>query len=224
MTPVRQLATMLSLLALAVPCLPGCGNTAAPEQNRANVQNANPPSAISTIPNRTSSGITVRNDVIRQMNKLSGVQNAVVLLHGGNAYVGFADIGPEHTPDAAMRSGDNWNGGLPYGTQSHPKSAKGMTVHELLREGIPNASSHDGPHSTLTGNLSPDKLRLVTAMVQHMVPGVGNVYVTTVHTRVQKMQGYRHFISRGGNMSTHMTDFHQFLTQAFPGQTPGSQR
>lgn len=215
MKTTYTLFSTLCLLSLATTVLPGC--TQQSGQN-AKVQEINQQGQ-NLSQNRESAGITTRNDVMWQINQIKGVQHTTVLLHNGNAYVGLTEIGPEHTPDAAMRSGDNWTG-MPYGTQRQPNSARGLTVQQQLAEGIPNGNSHEGPYSTLTGNLSPEVIQSTIKTVTQMVPGVRNVYITGNHDVVQKLEGYRFFINRGGNMNPHMGDFNSFINNVFHSQPP----
>ncbi|MGZ4163712.1 MAG: hypothetical protein ACXVDB_05645, partial [Tumebacillaceae bacterium] len=208
----------LFVLAIASTCFQGCGQQGG--QN-AKVQGINQP-VNNLMTNRESAGITARNDVAAQLNTgIKGVQNSTVLIHNGNAYVGLTEIGHEHTPDAAMKSGDNWHG-MPYGTQAQPNSARGLTVHQQLAEGIPNGNSHDGPYSTLTGNLSTSTVQSVVHTVSRLVPGVRNVYITGNHDDVQKLSGYKFYINRGGNMNLHLGDFNSFITRVFHSQQPAN--
>jgi hypothetical protein len=214
----HKLFWTLCVLAFAATALPGCGTQSG--QN-AKVQEINQQGQNLT-QNRESAGITTRNDVSSQMNSsIKGVQNSTVLVHNGNAYVGLTEIGTEHTPDAAMKSGDNWSG-LPFGTQAKPNSARGMTVQQQLAEGIPNGNTHSGPYSTLTGNLSPGVVQSTIHTVSRMVPGVRNVYITGNHDDVQKLAGYKFYINRGGNMNPHMGDFNSFINRVFHSQPPVS--
>ena len=166
---------------------------------------------VTNFPNRESQGIAVRNDLASAVNKMNGFRNATVLTYNGNAYVGFTRIGPEKGQDAAIQSGDNWQD-MPHGTQSAPKSATGMSVQELAKEGLPDAAVHDGPYSTAIGNFSAEDKQKVADIVRKGAPGVKNVYITGDIDQVQELSGYRAFIARGGDMRPHMNRFLTFIS------------
>src|SRR5690349_7178979 len=155
MTRIRKISSSLLLLSFVTTGLWGCaqGNTPGAQQGQqgqqgAHVQSVEPRATASVA---ESAGVVVRDDVALLLDKMSGIQNATVLMHNGNAYVGVTHIGTEHTPDAALKAGDTWRGN-PWVTQQNPKSAQGMTVHELAKEGIPDGSAIQGPWTSLTGN------------------------------------------------------------------------
>lgn len=211
-----KLSSSLLVTALLAASFAGC--TPQAQQQGQNGGNLKGPHIthedMTSMPNRQSQGIAVRNDLATAVNKMDGFRNATVLMYNGNAYVGFTRIGPEkdNGPDAAIQSGDTWND-MPYGTQSEPKSATGMTVQELAKEGLPDAAVQDGPYSTTIGNLSAEDKQKVADIVRKGVPGVKNVYVTGKIEQVQELSGYRAFIARGGDMRPHMNRFLTFISR-----------
>ncbi|KEO83049.1 YhcN/YlaJ family sporulation lipoprotein [Tumebacillus flagellatus] len=219
MALLRKTGMALTALTLAVG-LTGCGNHA---NLGARVNNLDQPSARdASRTNVQSAGVQVRQDIGRKLDTINGVRNSTVLVQGGNAYVGMINIGKEHQMDAAMKSGDNWND-MPYGTQQNPKSAAGMTVQQMQAEGLDPAHTHDGPYSTMSGNIDDATKKKVDAIVRANVKGVRNVYLTGNVDHVQKLSGYKHYISRGGNMKAHLQEFNQFIRQSFGTSTPEQQ-
>ena len=162
-----------------------------------------------------SAGVTVRHDIERRLESIKGLQNVSVLMYNGDAYVGLTEIGTEKSHDMTTKAGDTWKGN-PYGTQSHPKSAAGMTVEDMQRETINNGALHEGPYSTMSGNVDQRTYQKVVDAVKTISPTAQRVYVTGNIDQVQKLSGYKHFIQRGGNMAAHRDDFARFLQTAFP--------
>ncbi|MBL0386168.1 YhcN/YlaJ family sporulation lipoprotein [Tumebacillus sp. ITR2] len=212
MVTLQKIGTAVLALTLAVG-FAGCGTNKA--KNNAHVNSLDQPGALHTQrANIQSAGVQVRQDISNKLNSTSGLRNATVLVHDGNAYVGVINVGKEHTPDAAIKSGDNWND-MPYGTANNPKSAAGMNVDQMLTEGMDPAHTHDGPYSTITGNLDDSTKKQIEDIVRANVKGVKNVYITGNVDQVQKLSGYKHYISRGGKMDSHLQDFNQFIQASF---------
>ena len=162
-----------------------------------------------------SAGVTVRQDMEQRLKSIKGLQNVTVLMYNGDAYVGLTEIGTEKSHDITAKAGDVWKGN-PYGTQSHPKSAAGMTVQDMQRETINNGALHQGPYSTMSGNVDERTYQKVVDAVKSISPTAQRVYVTGNLDRTQKLGGYKHFIQRGGDMAPHREEFVRFLQTAFP--------
>jgi hypothetical protein len=213
---VRDLISSALLITLSTTLLTAC----APDRNvgpRANIQGGDPAPGVQSDLNvrRESAGIWTRPDLDQRLNLMKEVRGATVLIQGNNAYVGFINIGDEKTPDQAMQKRDTWQG-MPYGTPDNPKSAAGMTVEQMEREGLPIASIHGGPGTTEIGNLSDDLKNKVADVVRAGAPEVRNVYITAHVDPVQKLSGYKHFIMRGGDMTRYKAEFESFLSRTFP--------
>jgi hypothetical protein len=213
MSTRRNLSSSLLATTLLAASIVGC-QPQAQVQERANKGPHITHEDVTSRPNHTSNGIVVRNDLAMKLNKTKGFRNASVLMYNGNAYVGVTSVGSEKRQDAAIKSGDNWND-MPYGSQANPKSAAGMTVEELAREGLPDATVHDGPYSTVIGNLSDRDKQKIAQLIQKGEPGVKNVFVTADLDDVQQLSGYRLFISRGGDMRPYMAGFLDFIRNKF---------
>lgn len=221
----RKLGTALLAVTVAVTFV-GCGqNNAKNNANNARMNSLSVPDA-SNGPkiNRESAGVLARQDIDHKLNATNGLRNATVLVHDGNAYVGVINIGKERTPDAAMQAGDNWND-LPWGTHQNPKTASGMTVQQMQAEALNPAHTHEGPYSTISGNIDDGTKKAISDIVRTNVKGVNNVYITGNVDHVQKLSGYKHYIARGGNMTPYLQGFTQFVQSTFGGTaTPQMQQ
>lgn len=219
MRTLHKVSTALVALAMIFAGV-GCGQNAKNNANNAKINSLDQPSA-KDLPssNRESAGVLIRQDISRKLNTMSGLRSSSVLVHNGQAYVGVINVGREHTPDAAMQAGDTWND-LPWGTQSNPHSASGMSVQQMQAEGLDPAHTHDGPYSTITGNLDDATKKQIEDIVRANVKGVQQVHITGNVDQVQKLVGYKHFIARGGNMKPHLKEFNQFIQTSFGGPAP----
>ncbi|PWK13810.1 hypothetical protein [Tumebacillus permanentifrigoris] len=216
MALIRKLGTALLAVTMAVTWV-GCGQNNA--KNNARINSLDTPGA-SNGPkiNRESAGVLARQDLDHKLNATAGLRNATVLVHDGNAYVGVVNVGKEHTPDMAMQSGDNWND-MPWGTPQSPNTATGMSVQQMQAEGLEPAHTHEGPYSTISGNIDDATKQKITDIVRANVKGVQQVYITANVDQVQKLSGYKHYIARGGNMTPHLQEFSQFIQSTFGGNT-----
>lgn len=213
MTSIRKLSSSLLLISFVTTGLWGCAQGNAPTQDKsARVQNVTPKNTASI---SQSAGIVVRDDLALLLDKMPNIKNATVLMHDQDVYVGLTHIGTEHVPDAAIKGGDNWKG-MPWGTQQNPKSAKGMTVDELAKEGINDASDIAAPYSTLTGNISQDVKTSISDLIRSKVSTAKQIYITSVHRDVQKLGSYRHFIVQGGDFTPHVREFLATTSRMFP--------
>ncbi|MGB8956366.1 MAG: hypothetical protein WCC10_13415 [Tumebacillaceae bacterium] len=203
--------TVVLAAALFASALAGCSPSAAPKAQTKGAGQGTELRATTL----ESSGVTVRQDIEQRLESIKGVQNVSVLMYNGDAYVGLTEIGTEKSHDLTAKGGDAWKGN-PYGTQSHPKSAAGMTVQDMQRETINNAALHHGPYSTMSGDVDQRTYQTVVDAVKSISPTAQRVYVTGNIDQAQKLSGYKHFIQRGGNMAPHRNEFSRFLQTAFP--------
>jgi hypothetical protein len=217
MAIIQKLGSALLAVTMAVT-LVGCGQNAKNNAAANNGENTrlNTLESSATKTNRASAGVLCRHDIDNKLNTVAGLRNSTVLVHDGNAFVGVINVGKEHAPDAAMQAGDTWND-MPWGTAQRPNSATGMTVQQMQAESLEPANTHDGPYSTITGNIDDATKKQITDIVRSNVKGVNNVYITGNVQQVQKLSGYKHYIARGGNMTPHLQEFNQFIQNSFGG-------
>ncbi|MFD2169517.1 hypothetical protein [Tumebacillus lipolyticus] len=210
----------LLLLSFVTVGITGCGKQALPgrtETDRGGHIQSSDSSPVSDkqMKDAQSNGILAANQLALRLNKMPGVQNATVLVLNDDAFVGLTNIGTERKPDAQIKQ-DSWRGESPWGTQTAPKSAAGMTVEELQTEGIRgNAATLDGPRSSITGNVADDLKGKISATIKRSLPQVQNVHITGVLSDAQRLSGYKHFITNGGDMAAHMNEFLTFIGHTF---------
>jgi hypothetical protein len=217
----RKGLSSLFLLSFVATGLWGCGQQALPnrldDDRGGMIQSGDTdPVPLRFQKDAQSNGILAANILANRINQMPGVQNTTVLLYNDDAYVGLTSIGAEVSPDARIKTEDSWKGEVPWGTQASPKSEAGMTVEELQAEGIrSNAATHDGPSTTITGNLSEPLKAQITAKVKQAFPHVKNVHITASLDKTQRLSGYKHYITRGGDMAPFMNDFLTFISKTF---------
>jgi hypothetical protein len=208
---VQRAWTAILATALFAGALAGCSPNAAPKAQTKGAGQGTELRATTL----ESSGVSVRQDIEKRLKSIKGLQNVSVLMYNGDAYVGLTEIGTEKSHDLTAKAGETWKGN-PYGTQSHPKSAAGMTVQDMQRETINNGALHEGPYSTMSGNIDQRTYQKVVDAVKNISPTAQRVYVTSNIDQAEKLSGYKHFIQRGGNMAPHRDEFARFLQTAFP--------
>ncbi|ASS74462.1 hypothetical protein CIG75_05295 [Tumebacillus algifaecis] len=216
----RNGLSAVCLLSFVATGLWGCGQQALPDRAHdsggATIQSRNAQLGTERLMNDAqSNGILAANELAQRLNQHPGIQNTTVLVYNGHAYVGLTSIGNERIPDAQIKQ-DSFRGESPWGTTSNPKSAAGMTVEQLQTEGIrSNAATREGPRSSISGTISDSLKRKVESTVKQSLPHVQKVYVTGNLEVTQRLSGYKHFISRGGDMAPFMNDFLTVLSNSF---------